>query len=56
MTGNEYIGVTWVDNVTEEIIFVDAMTVTNFKKIHGVSPHSCPECGYHDVIIKIARP
>lgn len=47
------INVTWKDIHSEEIIFIDRMQIKEFKQIHGVSPHTCSECGYHDVIVKI---
>jgi len=52
MSGNEYIAIYWVDSATDEIIFVDAITVKNFKKMSGRSPHKDGEF-YHDVVIKI---
>ena len=48
------INVQWVNKDTDEIIFQDIMTVKNFKKIHGVSPHTDSSGKrYHDVVIKI---
>jgi len=45
--------VTWIDKDTEEIIFEDHTDVEGFKKLHDVSPHTCCDCGYHDVVIRI---
>lgn len=43
----------WTNIDTDEIIFQDKVRVKDFKRDHGISPHTCPTCGYHDVIAKL---